>query len=208
MMIAAAPVAAPLRNRPVFSFGLAIVALAGVPAIWLSFAHSTSPASALFEHGFFNLWPLAWPHLLAIPIAAALFRWAARRRLSHVERWCGRLLAVAACCATAWLYVGANFDGNWPSDVREWIGFFLPIVILAGGAAFTVWAVRSGRAPDGLDAIMLMEVVYLNNVVLCLQAAGGLSDGLELGGYASLLTSVVYVLHMVAVLSSRPSRVA
>ena len=60
MTSTAAPLAAPRRHRSPLSIGIAVVALAGVPAIWLPFAYGISPASALFDDGFSGLWPLAW----------------------------------------------------------------------------------------------------------------------------------------------------
>jgi hypothetical protein len=198
----AAPLFTPRRHHSAFSIGVAVLALAGVPAIWLPFAYHTSPASALFEHGFFNLWPLAWPSLLAVPIAAALFKWVASGRLSSVERWSGRLLAAASCCVTGWFYVRTILEGDWPSGASEWFGFSVLIVILTGGAALAVRALRSGLAPDGLDAVVMMEVAYLANAVWCLLSFG---DDLEIGGYAVLLTSVVYGVQLLAVQLSRPT---
>ena len=96
MTSTAAPLAAPRRHRSPLSIGIAVVAFAGVPAIWLLFGRDVTPASSLFEGGFLRLWPLAWPCLLAIPIAAALVRWIASGRLSAAERWAGRLLAAGA----------------------------------------------------------------------------------------------------------------
>jgi hypothetical protein len=209
MTTTAAPVpaqlSAPRRHRSAFSIGIAVAALAGVPAIWLPFGYGISPASALFDDGFFRLWPLAWPHLLAIPIAAALLRWAASGRLSNAERWCGRLLAAGACCVTGSLFVEPFFHGNWPSSVGDWTAFLVPLAMLAGGAAFAVRALRSGRAPDGLDAIVMMELAYLPNVALCVQAATGGGEHLQIGAYAVLLTSVVYVIHILAMLVPRPA---
>jgi hypothetical protein len=203
MTTTAAPLSAPRGHRSPFSIGAAVLALVGVPAIWLPFAYDTSPASALFEHGFFNLWPLAWPSLLAVPIAAALFRWVASQRLSIVERWSGRLLAAASYCVTGWFYVWTIVDGNWPSAPSEWIGFSVLIVSLTGGAALAVRALRSGRAPDGLDAVVMMEVAYLANAVSCLLS---FSDELQIGAYAVLLTSVVYGVQLLAVQVSGPAR--
>jgi len=202
-MTIAAPLVAPRQHRSPFSIGIAVLALAGVPAIWLPFAYGTSPASALFEGGFFKLWPLAWPFLLAVPIAAALFRWVASQRLSSVERWSGRLLAAASYCVTCWFYVRTILDNNWPSAASEWFGFSVLIVILTGGAALAVRALRSGRAPDGLDAVVMMEVAYLANAVWCLLS---FSDELEIGACAVLLTSVVYGIQLLAVQLSRPAR--
>ena len=200
---AAAPIIAPRRHRSAFSIGIAVVAFAGVPAIWLPFANRITPASALFDDGFFHLWPLAWPHLLAIPIAAALVRWAASGRLSNAERWCGRLFAAGAACVTGSLYVETLFDGNWPSSAGDWTAFFMPLATLAGGAAMAVWALRAGRAPGGLDAIVMMEMAYLPNVVLCVQAATGGGEHLQIGAYVVLLTSAAYSIHVLAMLSGR-----
>ena len=206
---AAAPVPAQLsasgRHRSAFSIGIAVVAFAGVPAIWLPFAYGISPASALFDGGFFRLWPLAWPHLLAIPIGAALLRWAASGRLSNAERWCGRAFAAGAWCVTGSLFVEPFFNRNVPSGASDWMAFLVPLAILAGGAAVAVWALRSGRAPDGLDAIVMMEMAYLPNVALCVQAATGGGEHLQTGAYAVLLTAAAYGIHVVAVLSGRPA---
>jgi hypothetical protein len=62
---------------------------------------------------------------------------------------------------------------------------------------------RSGRAPDGLDAIVMMELAYLANVVLCVQAATGGGEHLQIGAYAVLLTSAAYFIHILSVLSGR-----
>ena len=199
----AAPLPAPRRHRSAFSIGIAVVAFAGVPAIWLPFAYRITPASALFDNGFFHLWPLAWPHLLAIPIAVALVRWAVSGQLSNAERWSGRLFAAGAACATGSLYVETLFDGNWPSSAGDWTAFFMPLAMLAGGAALALWALRSGRVRNGLDAIVMMELAYLPNVALCLQAATGGGEHLQTGAYAVLLTAAAYGIHVVAVLSGR-----
>ena len=81
----------------------------------------------------------------------------------------------------------------------------MPLVILVCGEALAVWAMRTGRAPDGQDAIVMMEVAYLPNVVLCVLVAGGWDQPLQLGSYAALLTSVVYVIHILAMLVTRPA---
>jgi len=123
MTTTAAPVFALRRHRTPLSIGIAVAALAGVPAIWLPFAYDILPASVVFD----DQWQLGWPYLLAIPTAAALVRWVVRGRPSNAERWCGRLVA-----------------SSW--DQR-----------------------------------------------------------LQVGAYAALLTSVVYVIHILAVLVTRPA---
>ena len=201
MTVTAAPLTAPHRHHSALTIGIAVVAFAGVPAIWLPFGSDVTPASALFEGGFLlRLWPLAWPYLLAIPIAAALVRWIASGRLSDAERWAGRLLAAGAACVT-----GSQLfsDGNSPSSAADWTAFLVVLAMLAGWAALSLWALRGGRAPGGLDAIVMMELAYLPNVALCVQVATGWGEHLQIGAYAVLLTSAAYGAHVVAVLSGR-----
>ena len=199
MTSTAAPLAAPRRHRSPLSIGIAVVAFAGVPAIWLLFGRDVTPASSLFEGGFLRLWPLAWPCLLAIPIAAALVRWIASGRLSDAERWAGRLLAAGAACVTGSQLLS---DGNSPSSAADWTVFLVALAMLAGWAALSLWALRGGRAPGGLDAIVMMELAYLPNVVLCVLVATSFG-ALQIGAYAVLLTSAAYGVHVLAVLSGR-----
>jgi len=49
----------------------------------------------------------------------------------------------------------------------------------------------------------MMELVYLPNVALCVQAATGWGEHLQIGAYAVLLTSAAYGMHVLAVLSGR-----
>ena len=202
MTVTAAPLTAPRRHRSALTIGIAVVAFAGVPAIWLPFGSDVTPASALFERGFLRLWPLAWPYLLAIPIAAALVRWISSGRLSSHERWSGRLLAAGAACVTGSIWVESSSDGSWPWSAADWTAFLVPLAMLVGGAALSLWALRSGRAPGGLDAIVMMELAYLPNVVLCVLVATSWG-ALQIGAYAVLLTSAAYGVHVVAVLSGR-----
>ena len=145
---------------------------------------------------------LAWPYLLAIPIAAALVRWMASGRLSNAERWSGRLLAAGAACVTGSIWVESLSAASWPRSAADWTAFLVPLAMLAGGAALSLWVPRSGRAPGGLDAIVMMELAYLPNVVLCVLVATSLG-ALQIGAYAVLLTATAYVVHALAVVSGR-----
>ena len=60
-----------------------------------------------------------------------------------------------------------------------------------------------GALASGLDAIVMMELVYLPNAALCVQAATGWGEHLQIGAYAVLLTSAAYGMHVLAVLSGR-----
>jgi hypothetical protein len=77
-----------------------------------------------------------------------------------------------------------------------------PLAVLAGGATLGLWAPRSGRAPGGPDAIVMMELAYLPNVVLCVLVAREYGE-LQIGAYAVLLTATAYVVHTLAVVSGR-----
>ena len=199
MTVTAAPLTAPRWHRSALTIGIAVVTFAGVPAIWLPFARDITPASELLNDGFMSFWFLAWPHLLALPIAAALARWLLSGRLSNAERWSGRVLAAGAACVT-----GSQLfsDGNSPSSAADWTAFLVALAMLAGWAALSLWALRGGRAPGGLDAIVMMELAYLPNVVLCVLVATSFG-ALQIGAYAVLLTSAAYGVHVLAVLSGR-----
>jgi len=202
MTVTAAPLTAPRWHRSALTIGIAVVTFAGVPAIWLPFARDITPASELFNRGFMSLRFLAWPYLLAIPIAAALVRWNASGRLSNAERWSGRLLAAGAACVTGSVWVESLSAASWPRSAADWTAFLVPLAMLAGGAALGLWAPRSGRAPGGLDAIVMMELAYLPNVVLCVLVAWEYGE-LQIGAYAVLLTATAYVVHALAVVSGR-----
>ena len=104
---------------------------------------------------------------------------------------------------TGSLWVEPISDGSWPSSAAEWTAFLVPLAMLAGGAALSLWALGSGRAPGGVDAIVMMELAYLPNVALCVQVATGWGEHLQIGAYAVLLTSAAYGMHVLAVLSGR-----
>lgn len=200
MTVTAAPLTAPRRHRSALTVGITVVAFAGVPAIWLPFARDITPASELFNRGFMSLRFLAWPYLLAIPIAAALARWLVSGRLSNAERWSGRLLAAGAACVTGSIWVESFSAASWPRSAADWTAFLVPLAMLAGGAAVSLRVLRSGRAPGGLDAIVMMELAYLPNVVLCVLVAREYGE-LQIGAFAVLLTATAYVVHALAVVS-------
>ena len=59
MTVTAAPLTAPRRRHSALTIGIAVVAFAGVPAIWLPFARDITPASELLNDGFMSFWFLA-----------------------------------------------------------------------------------------------------------------------------------------------------
>lgn len=170
----------------------ALLSLAGVAAVWLPFAWSTSPAEALLDR---ELWYAAVPFLLTIPIAVACAWIVARGSLPSGVGWVARALAGCAMLATALLYARALGEADLPGRPTDWIGFFAPAPIAAAWIVLMVrW--RPGPRPvDAEEAVALMEAAFLPNAVLCLIS---FSDNRETGWYVTLAVAAAFAAHVVA----------
>lgn len=181
-------------HRSIFSIAVGLVGLAGVAAIWLPFAYSTSPARAVTDG---DLWYLAVPFLLAIPITAAYAWWTASGRLPTGAQWGARVLAACSMAVTALFYASTVRKENWPdSGAKDWAAFLMPLAIAAGWALLAYRWRPGPQTATAPEAIALMEVAYLVNAVLCLLAFAGEFD---LGGWISLVVSAAYAAHAIVV---------
>ena len=182
-----------------------LVFLAAVPAvavIWLPFAYGVSPGETI---GDLELRYLAAPFLLAFPIAAGHAWRLWRPGVPPGAAWIGRVLSGAAVAVTALLYATALRRGKWPdpAEPRDWIAFALPLAFLAAWAVLMVRWSPDGRRPTGASrpsdhdhAIVLMELAWLANAILCLVALYG---DLDFGGYVTLAVAVLFAAHAFAV---------
>jgi hypothetical protein len=194
------------ETAPVKSTALGIVAaLLSLPAsaaIWLPFAWSTSPARALTDG---ELWYLAVPFLLAIPIAGAHAWTLARGSLSGAAQWGARALAGGAMAVTALCFAKLLREENWPGPhAGEWLAFLLPLAVSAGWVTLMARS-RPGRRPfETAEAIAIMEAAYLANAALCLIS---FADMRQAGWYLTLAASAAFAAHAVAAAagSRRPS---
>jgi hypothetical protein len=187
------PSAADRVGRTPFVVIAALSSLAGAVAIWLPFAWSTSPAEALFEG---DLWYLAAPFLLAVPIAAAWIWTLLERSLQPGAQWAARVLAGCAMAPTALFYAEAVREANFSSSsLGEWLWLLVPLVLAAGWVALMIrW--RPGRRDAGApEAIALMEAAFLPNAFLCLVA---FTDQRQIGWYVSIAVSAGFAAHVVA----------
>ena len=175
----------------------ALVSMAGVAAIWLSFAWSTSPAKALTDG---DLWYLATPFLLAIPIAAARIWVLFNGGLPRGAQWGARALAGCAVGVFAVFIVGGLRD-DWPGgDLESWLMLLVPLAIAAGWVVLVLrWRPGPGAA-QAAEAIALMEAAFLVNAAFCLI---GLASEREIGWYVTLAVSAAFAAHVIGTMKGR-----
>ena len=188
------PSAAAARvDRTPLTLAAALLSLAGVAAIWLPFAWSTSPAEALFDG---DLWYLAAPFLLAVPIAAAWIWTLLERSLQPGAQWAARVLAGCAMAPTALFYAEAVREANFSSSsLGEWLWLLGPLALAVGWVALMIRWRPGGRAIGAGEAIALMEAAFLPNAFLCLVA---FTDQRQIGWYVSIAVSAGFAAHVVA----------
>jgi hypothetical protein len=168
----------PHRNQ----FALPLTALlAGCAAIVLSFTQQVSPWNATLDR---DLWTLAMPFYLAVPIGLVslrVVRGGAARRL-------GWVCALASGTVTTYSLL-STFDET------AWLTVFVPVaVVLASGACFVAvlwWSRRRDVAPP-LSAMM---VVYASNACMCLVAFAWYWQA---GAWCTTAVTLTYVAQMVA----------
>ncbi len=164
----------------------ALVGLAGIVALFLPFTSDESPVSAASG----QFWRLALPFFLTVLVCLGSLRWIVAGRLSHVEVVVGCLASVSSACLTLTLYL----QDIRPSDLRDWVSFLVPPIILIVGVALVVRNRRRGL-PGGLTTLTSLQVAYLANCLLCLIAFFG---EWQAGAYFALLTALVYLAQIAA----------
>jgi hypothetical protein len=195
------PAAHNLRSR--FSLAVAIIGLAGVAAIFLPFTYGTSPLSATFD----GLWQFGVPAMLAILVTVESFRWVVTGRLTRAERIVGYLAAlVAAGCFLSIYLPDGNGDSAWgPSGFSEWFMFLVSWVGSAAGVCLLWRNTRTG-VPSAANAIAAMQIVYAIVAVFCIVAFA--SEGRQIGAYLVAVTTLVYLVQIVAVSVAAPGHPA
>ena len=175
----------------------ALLSVAGVAAIWLPFAWSTSPAKALRDG---DLWYLAAPFLLAIPIATARIWVLVKAGLRPGAQWVARALAGCAMAVFAAFIVRALRDDSPGGDLEGWVMLLVPLGIAAGWVVLVLrWRPGPGAA-QAAEAIALMEAAFLVNAALCLL---GFVSGREIGWYVTLAVSAAFAVHVIGTLKGR-----
>lgn len=179
-------------ERSPLDIAAALLSLAGAAAIWLPFAWSTSPAKALTDG---DLWYLAAPFLLAIPIAAALILVLVTGSLPPGAQWGARALAGCAMAVFAVFIVGAVREDPPGADLKDWLALLVPLAIAAGWTALMIRWRPGPTAAQAAEAIALMEAAFLVNAALCLL---GFAGEREIGWYVTLAVSAAFAAHVLA----------
>jgi hypothetical protein len=175
----------------------ALVSVAGVAAIWLPFAWSTSPAKALRDG---DLWFLAAPFLLAIPLAAARFWVLLKGGLPSGAKWGARPLAGCAMAVFAVFIVRALREDPPGGDFEGWLMLLVSLAVAAGWAVLVLrWRPGPGAA-HAAEAVALMEAAFLVNAAFCLI---GFATEREIGWYVTLAVSAAFAAHVVGTMKGR-----
>jgi hypothetical protein len=175
----------------------ALLSVAGVAAIWLPFAWSTSPAKALRDG---DLWYLAAPFLLAIPIAAARIWVLVKAGLPPGAQWAARALAGCAMAVFAVFIVSALRDQPPDGDLEGWLTLLVPLGIAAGWVVLVLRWRPGPAAAHTAEAIALMETAFLVNAAFCL--IGFVSER-EIGWYVTLAGSAAFAAHVIGTMQGR-----
>jgi hypothetical protein len=209
----ALPAAHDPRSR--FSLVVASVGLAGVAAVFLPFTFNVSPLDAAGtlpflrgdEHFLGGLWRLGVPLFLATLVTAGTFRRVVSGRLTRAELVVGYLAALvaAACLLSIFLDFGSDDVRSLPSGFIEWFMLAFPWV---GSAAGVYLLRRNSRAgvPDAANTIAAMQIVYVIVAVFCLVIYA--SSGWQTGAYLVAVTTLVYLVQIVAVSVAAPRQTA
>jgi uncharacterized membrane protein (UPF0136 family) len=180
-----APTSAGIRIQQL----LTAIGAAGIPAIILPFTFEMSPLAAVRESDF-SLWRLAWPFFLPVLILPAVVRWLFLKKHSQIEIIAGYIVGTAILGITFSAYLLVY---EWPWNTRSQIAFLSPIIILAFGI-FIVLRNRKKLIPGPAGAIVVMQVAYIANCLLCLITS---IDGWQMAAYLSLATSVAYLAQII-----------
>jgi hypothetical protein len=175
----------------------ALLSVAGVAAIWLPFAWSTSPAKALTDG---DLWYLAAPFLLAIPITAARIWVLVKGGLPSGAQWGARALAGCAMAVFAVFIVSALRDDAPGGDLEDWLILLVPLAIAAGWVVLVLKWQPGPAAAHAEEAIALMEAAFLVNAALCLL---GFASEREIGWYVTIAVSAAFAAHVIGTMKGR-----
>jgi len=166
---------------------LTMSGIAGIAAVYLPFTYDISPMIAAPT----ELWVLALPFFLSIPVFAASIRWILSGSLSLPERIVAYALSAASTGATLSLF-WPDSDPGFDSD--EWIAMAIPIVVLLSGV-FLLIRDRRARRLGSFRPVMTLQVAYLANAILCLYAYFE-DGGWQMGAYCVLLTVIAYIVQI------------
>ena len=168
---------------------LTAIGAAGVPAIFLPFTFDLSPFATAGQYNM-SLWRLSWPFFLPVLITTALIRWLFLKKQSQKEIIAGYIVGGAMLAVT---FSGYIKNYSWPDSLRTQIAFMAPIMILAFGV-FIVLKNRRKLIPGPAAAIIVMQVAYLANCLLCLIS---FIDSWQIAAYLSLATAMAYLAQII-----------
>ena len=166
-------------------FLAAVGMTSGIAGLFLPFTYDYSPVSALDA----ELWRLAAPFFLCIPIAGVSIRLAATGSLARPEMWIAYIASTAMALVTLSIYGEVD---SWPRGLQEWLAFGVPPITLLVGLRAVIKKARLASL-TGMSAVMAMQAAYLSNSLLCLI---GFLGNWQIGAYFALITSAAYLVQI------------
>jgi hypothetical protein len=144
--------------------------------------------------------------MLAILVTAGTFLWVRSGRLTRAERLIGSLSAlIAACCLlSTFLPSGSNDFPDAASGAAEWSFALFPWMGAAAGVAL-IWRNARTGVPDAANTIAAMQIVYVIVAIDCLVTWA--REG-QVGAYLVAVTTLVYIVQVVAVSVAAPGHPA
>jgi len=196
----------PDRGRPgsPVSLAVSLLGLAGIVGIFLPFSYGTSISEAIratlwSDDSFLEeLWRVAAPLLLAVPIGVANLRRHLAGPLSVAERAVARALALlAATSLFSLLLVAAEDLSVTGTEDMMWAALWLAVPVVS--AVVLARNRRAGVRPEA-NAVMAMQMIYMGTAFIGLLGF----RPWDVGAYFILATVAAYLWQVIR--ESRTSR--
>ena len=182
------------RRFSIAHWGLTLLGMTGIPALFLPFSHDYSPVRAVFDDS--GLWQVALPFFLSPLAVAVSLRWMMSGALSRVARAITYAISSVAAAVTLSGYFTA-YDP--PSDLQEWLSLVMPLATLFLGICLLIRNSRMLPSRE-FNPVMAIQTAYLANAVLGLIALFG---EWQVGAYCALVAASAFMLQTTLISTQR-----
>jgi hypothetical protein len=173
---------------------ITLAGLTGIVSLFLPFTWSVSPMKALLDK---DIWKLAAPFFLSIPIIIASLRWFITGSFSRSWQTIGYVTSAGSAIITvSFFFTG----GAFPSEFREWFALAVAVFVLLAGNLLVIMKLRK-HAEEGYCPLIALQVAYLANCLMCLvlfrpEYSSLFGFSWQIGAWFSLATALIYLLQI------------
>lgn len=118
-----------LKSSFTIQLPLTIAGVMCIPGIFLHFSWDVSPFSAAFTMDY-DLWQIAWPAFLPVPVAIVSLRWLFRATFSFAERLIAFIAGAISAGLVCFSLLDAVANNGLPTDLQEWLSIVIPAITL------------------------------------------------------------------------------